>query len=190
MLSRSLSQSINPRQPLHLLRSRTLLPALAPSATRHLSTSSPLSFPPRNGPPPPPPQGGGRGFPIGNIFNQGQQQREPGSTLKENGVDLTELASKGKLDPVIGRDAETKRCIEILSRRSKNNPLLIGPAGVGKTAIMEGLAQKIVAGEVPESLKGRRVVSIDLSTLMSGVCATFLPPFRPFPRADYRELDA
>ncbi|GAA5940496.1 chaperone ATPase HSP78 [Sporobolomyces koalae] len=142
-------------------------PGLLPTVSaRYLSTSLPRCFPP---PPRPPPQnGGGGGFPIGNIFNQGQQKREPGSTLKENGVDLTELASKGKLDPVIGRDAETKRCIEILSRRSKNNPLLIGPAGVGKTAIMEGLAQKIIAGEVPESLKGRRIVSIDLSTLMSG----------------------
>jgi len=169
MLSRSISRSTLAPRNLHQLRSRSLPPLLATSSARHLSTTAPRSYPPRNGPPPPPPQGGGGGFPIGNIFNQGQQKREPGSTLKENGVDLTELASKGKLDPVIGRDAETKRCIEILSRRSKNNPLLIGPAGVGKTAIMEGLAQKIIAGEVPESLKGRRVVSIDLSTLMSGV---------------------
>lgn len=128
-------------------------------------TSSPLrSQPP---PPRPPPQSGG-GFPIGNIFNQQGQKREPGSTLKENGIDLTEMAKKGKLDPVIGREAETRRMIEILSRRTKNNPLLIGSAGVGKTSIVEGLAQKIALGEVPESLKGRRVVSIDLSTLMSG----------------------
>ncbi|GAA5914041.1 ATP-dependent Clp protease ATP-binding subunit [Sporobolomyces salmoneus] len=119
---------------------------------------------------PPPPRGGGGPGGVGgwNIFDQQQQKREPGSTLRENGVDLTELAKLGKLDPVIGRDAETRRMIEILSRRSKNNPLLIGPAGVGKTSIVEGLAQKIVASEVPESLKGRRVVSIDLSTLMSG----------------------
>ena len=168
MLSRSISRSILAPRNLHQLRHQSPSPLLATSSARHLSITGPRSYPPRNGPPPPPPQGGG-GFPIGNIFNQGQQKRESGSTLKENGVDLTELASKGKLDPVIGRDAETKRCIEILSRRSKNNPLLIGPAGVGKTAIMEGLAQKIIAGEVPESLKGRRVVSIDLSTLMSGV---------------------
>ncbi|GAA5881025.1 hypothetical protein JCM16303_004640 [Sporobolomyces ruberrimus] len=141
------------------------LARLAPAA-RPLSTTAPRSY---ASPPRPPPQGGGGGgFPIGNIFNQGQQKREPGSTLKENGVDLTELASKGKLDPVIGRDAETRRMIEILSRRSKNNPLLIGSAGVGKTSIVEGLAQKIVAGEVPESLKGKKVISIDLSTLMSG----------------------
>lgn len=151
-------------------RTRLSLRLVVSPSSRSLSTSRRHLAVGRGGsPPPPPPQGGNRGgFPIGNIFNQGAQPREPGSTLAENSVDLTDLASKGKLDPVIGRDQETKRCIEILSRRSKNNPLLIGPAGVGKTAIMEGLAQKIVNREVPESLKGRRVVSIDLSTLMSG----------------------
>ncbi|GAA5971845.1 hypothetical protein JCM21900_002975 [Sporobolomyces salmonicolor] len=137
-----------------------------PYSIRSLSTTSPRNLPPRGGAPPPPPGGGG-GFPIGNIFGGGQK-REPGKALEENGVDLTALAREGKLDPVIGREKETKRCIEILSRRSKNNPLLIGAAGVGKTAIIEGLAQKIVAGEVPESLKDRRLISIDLSTLMSG----------------------
>ncbi|GAA5988337.1 hypothetical protein JCM5350_004407 [Sporobolomyces pararoseus] len=147
------------------LNSRILSSSRLALVPRSISTTS-ARYQPQ--PPRPPPQGGGGGgFPIGNIFNQ-QQKREPGSTLKENGVDLTELARKGKLDPVIGRDAETRRMIEILSRRSKNNPLLIGSAGVGKTSIVEGLAQKIASGEVPESLKGRRVVSIDLSTLMAG----------------------
>lgn len=104
---------------------------------------------------------------MGNIFGGGQK-REPGQALKENSVDLTALAKEGKLDPVIGRAEETKRVIEILSRRSKNNPLIVGPAGVGKTAIIEGLAQKMASGDVPESLKGKRLVSIDLSSLMAG----------------------
>ncbi|KPV71691.1 uncharacterized protein RHOBADRAFT_49052 [Rhodotorula graminis WP1] len=94
--------------------------------------------------------------------------REPGKILEDNSVDLTALAKEGKLDPVIGREQETRRMIEILSRRTKNNPLLIGAAGVGKTAVVEGLAQKIVAGDVPESLKNRRLLSIDLATLMTG----------------------
>ncbi|KAK4703821.1 hypothetical protein P7C70_g2386, partial [Phenoliferia sp. Uapishka_3] len=110
--------------------------------------------------------GGGGGNPLGNIF--GKQEREAGKALEEHGVDLTKLAKEGKLDPVIGRDEEIKRTIQILSRRTKNNPILIGPAGVGKTAILEGLAQRLVSGEVPESLKGRRVMSIDLASLLAG----------------------
>lgn len=90
------------------------------------------------------------------------------TALKENGVDLTALAKEGKLDPCIGRDEEIKRIIQILSRRTKNNPLLIGLAGVGKTAIIEGLAQRLIANEVPESLKGRRLISLDLAKIMSG----------------------
>jgi ATP-dependent Clp protease ATP-binding subunit ClpB len=82
--------------------------------------------------------------------------------------DLTELARKGKLDPVIGRDDEVRRVIQVLSRRTKNNPVLIGEPGVGKTAIVEGLAQRIVAGDVPEGLKGKRLVALDLGALVAG----------------------
>jgi ATP-dependent Clp protease ATP-binding subunit ClpB len=88
--------------------------------------------------------------------------------LEKYSRDLTELARKGKLDPVIGRDEEIRRVIKVLSRRTKNNPVLIGEPGVGKTAIAEGLALKIAQGDVPESLKGRRVVALDLGSLIAG----------------------
>jgi ATP-dependent Clp protease ATP-binding subunit ClpB len=88
--------------------------------------------------------------------------------LEKFGRDLTELAEQGKLDPVIGRDEEIRRVIQVLSRRTKNNPVLIGDPGVGKTAIAEGLAQRIVAGDVPEGLKGKRVWALDIGALLAG----------------------
>ncbi|HET6642415.1 MAG TPA: ATP-dependent chaperone ClpB [Gaiellaceae bacterium] len=97
-----------------------------------------------------------------------QDPEETYQALEKFGRDLTELAEQGKLDPVVGRDEEIRRVIQVLSRRTKNNPVLIGDPGVGKTAIAEGLAQRIVAGDVPEGLKGKRVWALDIGALLAG----------------------
>jgi ATP-dependent Clp protease ATP-binding subunit ClpB len=97
-----------------------------------------------------------------------QNPEEKYQALQRYSKDLTEIARKGKLDPVIGRDEEIRRVIQVLSRRTKNNPVLIGEPGVGKTAIVEGLAQRIVAGDIPEGLRGKRLVALDIGAMLAG----------------------
>jgi ATP-dependent Clp protease ATP-binding subunit ClpC len=104
----------------------------------------------------------------GSAARQAARRRSETPTLDDYGRDLTEEAREGKLDPVVGRAEEIEQTVEILSRRSKNNPVLIGDPGVGKTAIVEGLAQRIVAGDVPTTLEGRRVVALDVAGLVAG----------------------
>src|SRR5439155_16668496 len=103
--------------------------------------------------------------------NQRVTSQSPETTyqsLEKYGRDLTKMGRQGKLDPVIGRDEEIRRTIQVLSRRTKNNPVLIGEPGVGKTAIVEGLAQRIVRGDIPEGLKDKRIVALDLGALVAG----------------------
>ena len=117
----------------------------------------------------------------------GPQQDESKKPLEQFGIDLTALAREGKLDPVIGRDEEIRRTMQILSRRTKNNPVLIGEPGVGKTAIVEALAQRIIKNDVPASLKNKRLINLEISSLVAG--ASFRGQFEVRLKVILKEVD-
>ncbi|GGZ05652.1 ATP-dependent Clp protease ATP-binding subunit [Streptomyces poonensis] len=145
--------------PEHVLTALVANPDSAAGAILNAARFSPSKLPPDA--PDPPASGGDRSRPD-------RQQQSSTPTLDKYGRDLTDLARQGRIDPVIGREEEIEQTVEVLSRRGKNNPVLIGEAGVGKTAIVEGLAQRIADDDVPDILTGRRVVALDLAGVVSG----------------------
>ncbi len=124
---------------------------------------------------------------MANLQGAPDSQEKQKTALEQYGVDLTAIARSGKLDPVIGRDSEIRRVSQVLTRRTKNNPVLIGEPGVGKTAVVEGLAQRIVAGDVADSLKDKRLVSLDMSALIAG--AKYRGEFEERLKAVLKEID-